>query len=857
LVFNAGQALTTTDANANVSQMTYDGTGNLASRTDALGHVTTYGGYDSVGNVGWMLDPNGLETLLTYDTMQHIVEIQRGCDPSVAPDCHWESTIINYTPTGDIDSLFGPDQNGLAYHYDTAHRRTSMDLLVNRYSVNGTVVFNLSESGEILGKTYQDASGNPLQSKTFNYDNLSRLTDAIDSRSNDASQTWDAQGNLITTSDPLGNSTTRTYDALDRLVSSQLPDASTESISYGPDDTVTAQTDAKGHSTSTTYNGFGEPVARTSPNYASGSQDTYTRDANGNMLSVSGPTTLVYTYDALNRPLTKGQPNAAGNFSLVYDTCTNGVGHLCSIGNDTQSVSFVYDRWGRLAGKAQTHQGITLSLGYGYNTQGQLTSMVYPSGSTLLQYWSQGQVYAQMWDDQYTMAYASYDALGNPLSFIWPNGNTFNLTWDQDGHLSSTTAPDYSQTYTYDAASRLSRQADQPSGYSMVYQYDSRNRLTLGGRWGGYAYDANGNRQTWSNFFSPRAYGYDANSDILLTMNNQPFTSDSGGKLTSAPGISAITYDQFNRMSSTTGALGTTSYAYNGLDERISKASPNAGTAYHYLYSEVGHLIGVYDATGAPLEEYTYLGERPIATVRSGMVYSIETDQLMAPIRVLDSNDAVVWTWTDREAFGASSPSAGTVNGAPFTMGLRFPGQYADPETGLVSNGLRDYAPILGRYIEPDPTGLTAGMNEYSYVKDNASNYIDAWGLDLTDPQKIAVSTAAKDWSSSHVPYVLGGDTKNGADCSGAVSSIYRQAGINIGRMTSGAFKNSPLFSPANGDPQIGDIGVYPGHVDIYGGNTGPGEDVWSAHHTGGPVFGPANSSWFGSPTWYRYNNPK
>ena len=106
------------------------------------------------------------------------------------------------------------------------------------------------------------------------------------------------------------------------------------------------------------------------------------------------------------------------------------------------------------------------------------------------------------------------------------------------------------------------------------------------------------------------------------------------------------------------------------------------------------------------------------------------------------------------------------------------------------------------------------------------------------------------------MPYVFGGTTKKGADCSGAVSSIFDQAGINIGRMSSGEFKHSPLFSPATGAPQVGDVGVYPGHVDLYGGDTGPGKDVWSAYHTGGPVFGPANSSWFGTPTWYRYNGP-
>lgn len=62
-------------------------------------------------------------------------------------------------------------------------------------------------------------------------------------------------------------------------------------------------------------------------------------------------------------------------------------------------------------------------------------------------------------------------------------------------------------------------------------------------------------------------------------------------------------------------------------------------------------------------------------------------------------------------------------------MGLRFPGQYQDTETGLVYNAFRDYAPDLGRYIEPDPTGLVAGMNMYAYVNGNPLIGFDPYGL--------------------------------------------------------------------------------------------------------------------------------
>ena len=45
-------------------------------------------------------------------------------------------------------------------------------------------------------------------------------------------------------------------------------------------------------------------------------------------------------------------------------------------------------------------------------------------------------------------------------------------------------------------------------------------------------------------------------------------------------------------------------------------------------------------------------------------------------------------------------------NNAPFTLNVRFPGQYADAETGWHSNFQRDYDPATGRYLTADPIVL-------------------------------------------------------------------------------------------------------------------------------------------------------
>jgi RHS repeat-associated protein len=109
----------------------------------------------------------------------------------------------------------------------------------------------------------------------------------------------------------------------------------------------------------------------------------------------------------------------------------------------------------------------------------------------------------------------------------------------------------------------------------------------------------------------------------------------------------------------------------------------------------------------------------------------VATDQVGSPRVVSDATGTVVKT-VDYDAFGHVRMDSA----ASFSVPLGFAGGLADPVTGLLRFGLRDYDPVTGRWTTRDPAGLTAGPDAYAYVGQDPASHIDPSGLSEAEDEE-------------------------------------------------------------------------------------------------------------------------
>ncbi len=110
-----------------------------------------------------------------------------------------------------------------------------------------------------------------------------------------------------------------------------------------------------------------------------------------------------------------------------------------------------------------------------------------------------------------------------------------------------------------------------------------------------------------------------------------------------------------------------------------------------------------------------------------------------------------------------------------------------------------------------------AANNSSSSSGGSSSSGSSGGSSNVTVPSNSAIVTAAATYIG--VPYLWGGTTYNGIDCSGLTQAAYAACGISIPRTSTDQRNYGQTVGYSISDAEPGDILCYSGHVAIYAGN--------------------------------------
>ena len=668
---------------------------------------------------------------------------------------------------------------------------------------------------------------------------------------------YDANGNLIRIIDPLGRVTVQRYDTSNRLVQQQLPSpvagAPQPVIAYSYDakNQITGVTDPRNLPTQYTVDGLGNQTVLASPDSG---VTTRTFDAAGNHASTKDARGQLTTidHDALGR-ITRIAYASGTPSTFEYDSGSAGaIGRLSKMTDESGQTSYIYDNAGRLVSKnvaiGTGGKQKLFTVGYAYGSSGpsngKVIDIAYPSGNhVFIYYGEEGQassmslLKAGATTPVVLVSEIQYHPSGAVQSWTWGNStaavpNRYFREFDLRGRitrfpLGNILKGGVVRTITYDAAGRITDHVgtglpgDLAPRLNQSYGYDDLDRLTNfagNNTTARYQYDASGNRtqlayggQTFLNTINP------ASNQLQKTTGPLPIRTnsyDAAGNLTTDGAINYI-YNARGRLQSAQSGTITGTYRHNGLDQRaikmvkIGSAANSLDETTHFIYDELGQLIGEYDPNGTLIEETIYFGNLPIAIHTRGKIsesadsdiYYIYNDQIKTPRVITDSRDNhIVWRWDLAEPFGVSSPDDVPQGLGKFSYNIRFPGQYFYRETNLHYNYHRDYDPQTGRYTESDPIGLRAGINTYTYVSDDPVNGADPLGLEGPNTGWRGSVTDAAPYGSVR-PDVRVYLCQKIQECGGDTNCLYNR----INRERLGAAPGQPANPKTWNDPVLRD----------------------------------------------------
>jgi RHS repeat-associated protein len=695
----------------------YDNSGrHLISSTDALGHTTTYSGFDQYGNPSIVTNHKGQ---LTHSYRDGWGRVTRTVHPDGTVDSlarAWGgSGVYRETST----SSGAPD---VIIDYDAACR----EVLHAKRRFDGQwqkVATQYDQRGHRKKVSLPYRGTSPTYWTTYTYDEYGRL--GLVSEPSGRMTRWKRTGTTVTeTKDNIKTTRKTGPDGELRIAADSL---STVTYFYRDDGQPMLVGKTGLPATTFTYDTLGRRTSIVDP--SAGTRSTsYATNANGtSTITESNALGSIAThYDSLGRMSSIIRPDF--NTSFTYDTCGRLVSKISTNGTLSRYTYDAYDR--PLSVKDSVPGGRWLQKAFIYDTYGRTSSVSYTNHNgyitSELYYYANGHNYKTTLPDG-TVIYqlSAENDLGQPTAAT-SGGVTRTYGYTEYGlptfrKLNGGALMDHSYTFDATTGNLLSRSRTYGGNTTTEnFSYDNLGRLTSAAN-NNITYDTNNNITSMGGM-GTMAY-QDGDHPYRITDLYATSTSPMGTAQQS------VTYTAYDRPSTIVQGDKSASFTYDADHDRVRTHITRWGENIDRYY--IGGRYEINDDVMDGLSEWLYLGgdayTAPMVLFKGQnwtqwQPYVIGRDYL-GSINVLAISGALQ-SGGNFDAWGRGSTS--------FYINRGWCGHEHLEDFGLINMNARLYDPVLGRFLSPDPyvqsPDFPGNFNRYSYCLNNPLKYNDRTG---------------------------------------------------------------------------------------------------------------------------------